>query len=61
MEAQLALESGRIALNVQGTGVEIAYLHRAGPRPALVCLHGFGSTKEDYADLALHPDFTDRA
>lgn len=26
----------------------------------MVCLHGFGSTKEDYADLSLHPAFVGR-
>ena len=46
---------------VQGVPVRIAYLRRKGTRPPLVCLHGFGSTKEDYADLALHPAFDDRA
>ena len=46
---------------VQGVPVRIAYLHRKGTLPPLVCLHGFGSTKEDYADLALHPAFDDRA
>ncbi len=48
-------------LSVQGHAVRLACLTRSGARPPLVCLHGFGSTKEDYADLALHPDFADRA
>lgn len=40
--------------------VRIAYLRRKGHLPPLVCLHGFGSTKEDYADLSLHPAFAGR-
>ena len=34
-------------------------MHRAGGRVPLVFLHGFGSTKEDYADAALHPILAD--
>lgn len=45
---------------VQGVPVRLAYLRREGTSPPLVCLHGFGSTKEDYADLALRPDFQGR-
>ncbi|MEM1045428.1 MAG: alpha/beta hydrolase [Pseudomonadota bacterium] len=48
-------------LLVQDRSVRLACLTRPGTCPPLVCLHGFGSTKEDYADLALHPDFADRA
>ena len=54
------MESATLDLNVQGTEVSLAYLRRPGPLPALVCLHGFGSTKEDYADLALREEFQER-
>lgn len=47
-------------LDVGGATVEVASLHRRGTKPTLVCVHGFGSTKEDYADLCLHPAFADR-
>ncbi|MEM9748772.1 MAG: alpha/beta hydrolase [Actinomycetota bacterium] len=47
-------------LVVGGTRVEVACLRRRGPGSSLVCLHGFGSSKEDYADLALHPAFVER-
>ncbi len=47
-------------LRVRGVDVSLAYLRRPGPRPPLVCLHGFGSTKEDYADLSLRADFAGR-
>lgn len=54
------LESGRLRLGVGAISVEIAFLRRSGSRTPLVCLHGFGSSKEDYADLSLHPRFHDR-
>ncbi|MCP3970805.1 MAG: alpha/beta hydrolase [Rhodobacteraceae bacterium] len=47
-------------LEVDEVTIGLAYLRREGTSPPLVCLHGFGSTKEDYADLALRPDFQDR-
>lgn len=55
-----AMQSKTLELSVQGTAVAVAALHRLGDLAPLVCLHGFGSTKEDYADLALHPDFEGR-
>ncbi|MEM9498247.1 MAG: alpha/beta hydrolase [Pseudomonadota bacterium] len=54
------MESGFLDLTVQDTDVDLAYLRRPGPLSTLVCLHGFGSTKEDYADLALREDFRGR-
>lgn len=55
-----ALESSSMQLDVRGTTVNVAYLQRAGTKTPLVCLHGFGSSKEDYADLSMHPEFADR-
>lgn len=43
-----------------GTDVTLAYQERPGILPPLLCLHGFGSTKEDYSDIALFPGFADR-
>ncbi|MEM6677082.1 MAG: alpha/beta hydrolase [Pseudomonadota bacterium] len=40
--------------------MQLALLRRPGTRAPLVCLHGFGSTKEDYADLAFRADFEGR-
>ncbi|MEM8571984.1 MAG: alpha/beta fold hydrolase [Pseudomonadota bacterium] len=54
------METLMLDLPVRGQSVRLACLRRAGPRLPLVCLHGFGSTKEDYADLALHPAFEGR-
>ncbi|MEM0947184.1 MAG: alpha/beta hydrolase [Pseudomonadota bacterium] len=49
-----------LELTVRGVAVRLAYLRRAGTQSPLVCLHGFGSTKEDYTDLALREDFAGR-
>lgn len=54
------MQSHLLELAVRGHSVQLAYLRRAGHLAPLVCLHGFGSTKEDYADLALHPGFEGR-
>ncbi|MEM8547271.1 MAG: alpha/beta hydrolase [Pseudomonadota bacterium] len=49
-----------LELSIEGHRVEVSCLRRTGHRTPLVCLHGFGSTKEDYADLALHPAYAER-
>lgn len=55
------LERFTLPLTVGNTRVELAGLRRGGTGTPLVFLHGFGSTKEDYADvvqqeeLAEHP------
>lgn len=46
-----------LPLTVDGVSLDIAAIHRAGDRAPIVFLHGFGSTKEDYADIDLHPAF----
>lgn len=46
-----------LPLTVDGVALNIAALHRTGERAPIVFLHGFGSTKEDYADIVLHPAF----
>lgn len=51
------LEPARRTLEVQGVRLDLARLVRAGSREPIVFLHGFGSTKEDYADIGLHPRF----
>jgi len=48
------------AFEIDGTALEIAAIHRDGSRAPLVFLHGFGSTKEDYADIVRYPAFNDR-
>lgn len=49
-----------ITLQVAGHRVEIALQRRAGRGIPILHLHGFGSTKEDYADLALRAAFEGR-
>lgn len=50
---QQTFQSSRWAFEIDGTALEIAALHRDGQREPILFLHGFGSTKEDYADLVL--------
>ncbi|MGC7102928.1 alpha/beta fold hydrolase [Amycolatopsis lurida] len=45
------LEPFTLPLTVGSTQLEVAGLHRAGTGTPLAFLHGFGSTKEDYADV----------
>lgn len=47
-------------LKVEDVQVNVAALQRTGGQhPPIVFLHGFGSTKEDYADIACHSEFDD--
>lgn len=55
------MESGTLDMTVVGVPICLAYMRRDGARPPLVCLHGFGSTKEDYVDLSMRPEFQDRS
>ena len=50
----------RFDLHIDDVKLRIAALHRDGGRPPIVLLHGFGSTKEDYADIARYPEFEGR-
>ncbi len=54
------LQPFTLPLTIGGTGVEIAGLRRDGTGEPLVFLHGFGSTKEDYADVIHQYDLADR-
>ena len=46
-----------IPLTVEGVQLNIATLHRDGVLAPIVFLHGFGSTKEDYADIVQQAAF----
>ena len=46
-----------IDFDVDGTTLRIATMIREGQRAPIVFLHGFGSTKEDYADITRYPQF----
>ncbi|MGE8112011.1 alpha/beta fold hydrolase [Pseudomonas sp. NPDC086566] len=47
----------KIPLNIDGVQLELAVIHRRGPKAPILFLHGFGSSKEDYADITLQPAF----
>ena len=47
-------------LTIDGSQVRLSCSSRQGTGLPIVFLHGFGSTKEDYADVALHPAFAGR-
>ena len=49
-----------IPLQIDGVDLQVAALVKPGTGTPLVFLHGFGSTKEDYADVAWHPDLGNR-
>ena len=50
-------KQSRLMITVDRAALDIAAIHRGGDLTPIVFLHGFGSTKEDYADLARHADF----
>ncbi len=54
------MEQNSLDLKVAGVSVRLAYQRRHGSGPPVISLHGFGSTKEDYSDLALWEEFADR-
>ncbi len=56
--SQETFASTRMALNIDGTAMDVAAIHRGGSRTPILFLHGFGSTKEDYADIVQQPEFT---
>ncbi len=45
---------------IDGTSLKVAAIQRGGARAPILFLHGFGSTKEDYADIVCYPVFDDR-
>ena len=53
------LQPFTLPLTVGGTRIDIAGLRRDGTGEPLLFLHGFGSTKEDYADVIHQHDLVD--
>lgn len=51
----------RVSLTVQQVPVDVSAIHRPGDLAPIVFMHGFGSTKEDYADVVLQPAFDGHA
>lgn len=56
----MMLEQHTHELTVGAVDLTVQSLSRAGSKAPMVLMHGFGSTKEDYADIALHDAFNDR-
>ncbi len=54
------LETINVPLTIGQTRVDITGLYRGGTGTPLVFLHGFGSTKEDYADVVQQEHLADR-
>jgi pimeloyl-ACP methyl ester carboxylesterase len=50
----------RLNLRVRDTDLGVAVSRRSGTLAPIVFLHGFGSTKEDYVDIAYDERFTGR-
>jgi len=46
-----------LSFDVDGTALELSAIHREGDKAPIVFLHGFGSTKEDYADIVRYAAF----
>ncbi|MEM9628340.1 MAG: alpha/beta hydrolase [Pseudomonadota bacterium] len=46
-------------LTIDGVSLRLPAISRGGTRAPMVFLHGFGSTKEDYADIVHHMAFDD--
>ncbi|MEM6255768.1 MAG: alpha/beta hydrolase [Cyanobacteria bacterium P01_D01_bin.156] len=57
MGTQGDITKSQIPLVVDNVELNIAAIHRDGHLAPLLFLHGFGSTKEDYSDIALHTAF----
>jgi len=49
-----------LPLRVEGVDLELSTAHREGHDAPILFLHGFGSTKEDYAGLTCQPAFAGR-
>ncbi|RBJ69908.1 alpha/beta hydrolase, partial [Pseudomonas sp. MWU12-2534b] len=50
----------RFSFSIDDTAVDVSAIYRGGDRTPIVFLHGFGSTKEDYADIVRHRAFDER-
>lgn len=47
----------RFPLSIDGMALDVSAIHRGGDNAPIVFLHGFGSTKEDYADIVRQTEF----
>lgn len=51
----MSLTHTTIPLKVNGVNVTLSTIHSLNSKPPILFLHGFGSCKEDLADLVIHP------
>ena len=51
----------REQFSIDGCNLDISALKREGNREPIVFLHGFGSSKEDYADISRYTEFDGHA
>ena len=54
-----ACQAAATDLRIDGVDLTVSTLHRGGAKAPILFLHGFGSTKEDYADIQRHAAFDD--
>ena len=47
----------QFVFSIDGTALDVSAIHREGDKAPILFLHGFGSTKEDYADIVRYPEF----
>lgn len=47
-------------LHIDNNDIKLSVIRRNGSSDPILFLHGFGSTKEDFADIALRQDFANR-
>lgn len=52
-------EKTKFSIEIEGTNLEISAISRDGSKAPVLFLHGFGSTKEDYADMVRHSTLKD--
>lgn len=57
MTTQQEFERSFVPLTLDGVELQVAALHRKGDKAPILFLHGFGSTKEDYADIVRYATF----
>lgn len=55
---QQEFSHSQFSFNLDGTDLRISAIHRTGELCPIVFLHGFGSTKEDYADIVRYSAFS---
>lgn len=51
----MTLTYATIPLRVQGVNLELSTIHKPSDDPPILFLHGFGSCKEDLADVTVNP------